>query len=184
MIYKNEYLNEISFPLGGIGTGSIGLSGNGQLVDWEIFNRPNKGGDNGCSHIAVKLYDGSKVITKILNSDVQKDLTGKYEQKYYGGFGYGPASRSMCAYPHFKNCEFNGEFPVAELKFTDDDFPGAVILRAFNPFIPLDSENSSIPAALFEIIYKNDTASDVTFQGVFSLANPFEASKNIEEVNG
>ena len=43
MIYKNEDLNEISFPLGGIGTGSIGLAGNGQLIDWEIFNKPSKG---------------------------------------------------------------------------------------------------------------------------------------------
>jgi len=31
--YKGKYLNEISFPLGGIGTGSIGLTGNGSLRD-------------------------------------------------------------------------------------------------------------------------------------------------------
>ena len=42
-IYKGVYLNEISFPLGGIGTGSIGLSGRGSLKDFEIFNRPNVG---------------------------------------------------------------------------------------------------------------------------------------------
>ncbi len=40
--------------MGGIGTGCIGLAGNGSLTDWEIFNRPNKGGDNGFSHFAVK----------------------------------------------------------------------------------------------------------------------------------
>ena len=42
-VYRNEFLNEISFPLGGIGTGSIGLSGRGSLRDFEIFNRPNIG---------------------------------------------------------------------------------------------------------------------------------------------
>ena len=42
MIYENEYLNEISFPLGGIGSGCIGLAGNGRLIEWEICNRPNK----------------------------------------------------------------------------------------------------------------------------------------------
>ena len=26
--FTGEYLNEISFPLGGIGTGSVGLAGN------------------------------------------------------------------------------------------------------------------------------------------------------------
>ena len=41
--YVGKYLNEIAFPLGGIGTGCVSLSGGGQLVDWEIFNRPNQG---------------------------------------------------------------------------------------------------------------------------------------------
>lgn len=184
MIYKGDYLNEISFPIGGIGTGSIGLAGNGQLIDWEIFNRPNKGGSNGYSHMAVKLYKDGKTITKILNSDMTKEFMGKYEQKKYGGFGYGPSSQSMCAYPHFKNCVFSGEFPIAELTFTDDEFPGAVVLRAFNPFIPLDSKNSSIPAACYEIIYKNEGDSEVTFQGIFSLANPYKVSRNVETADG
>ena len=42
MIYNK--VKNISFPLGGIGTGCIGLAGNGELNDWEIFNRPNKNG--------------------------------------------------------------------------------------------------------------------------------------------
>ena len=40
--YERSKLGQISFPLGGIGSGSIGLAGNGRLIDWEIFNRPNK----------------------------------------------------------------------------------------------------------------------------------------------
>ena len=61
MKYTGAQLQEISFPLGGIGTGSIGLAGNGRLVDWEIFNRPNKGGGNGYSFFAVraKTADGA-----------------------------------------------------------------------------------------------------------------------------
>ena len=43
MKYNSQKLREISFPLGGIGAGCIGLSGSGHLVDWEIFNAPNKG---------------------------------------------------------------------------------------------------------------------------------------------
>ena len=41
--YEGDHLSEIAFPLGGIGTGCVSLSGLGELVDWEIFNRPNKG---------------------------------------------------------------------------------------------------------------------------------------------
>ena len=47
--YEGPRTRAISFPLGGIGTGCIGLSGTGRLVDWEIFNRPNKNGHNGFS---------------------------------------------------------------------------------------------------------------------------------------
>ena len=43
MKYDKEHSPEIIFPLGGIGTGSIGLTAEGRLVDFEIFNRPDKG---------------------------------------------------------------------------------------------------------------------------------------------
>jgi len=51
-IYEAYNTKEISFPLGGIGTGSIGLGGDGRLKDWEIFNKPNKGSVNGFSYIS------------------------------------------------------------------------------------------------------------------------------------
>ena len=50
MIYRGEMTGQISFPLGGIGSGCIGLAGNGRLIDWEIYNRANKGTLNGMSH--------------------------------------------------------------------------------------------------------------------------------------
>src|SRR5205085_10887096 len=41
--FTGQQLGEIAFPLGGIGTGTVSLGGRGELRDWEIFNRPNKG---------------------------------------------------------------------------------------------------------------------------------------------
>ena len=41
--FTGRQLRMISFPLGGVAAGSIGLGGRGQLINWEIFNRPNKG---------------------------------------------------------------------------------------------------------------------------------------------
>ena len=60
--YRGEQLTEISFPLGGIGSGCIGLGGNGRLIDWEIFGRPNKGSVNGFSHFAVKAERDGKLL--------------------------------------------------------------------------------------------------------------------------
>lgn len=179
MLYEGTHLNEISFPLGGIGTGSIGLAGNGQLIDWEIFNRPNKGGTNGYTNIVVRLKEKSgKTYIKVLNGDVAKNLTGTYQQTQYSGFGYGPDRSTMCGFPHFKKCSFLGEFPVAKIMFSDDDFPGTVVLTAFNPLIPGNSDDSSIPAAFFHIAYENESDEDVEFSVFFSLGNPFTVSKN------
>ena len=65
MIYEKQKTKNISFPLGGIGTGCIGLSGNGELRDWEIFNRPNKNVGNGYSHFAIKAKYKGKSILKL-----------------------------------------------------------------------------------------------------------------------
>ncbi len=40
--YRKDELREIVFPLEGIGTGGLGLSGTGALVDWELTGRANK----------------------------------------------------------------------------------------------------------------------------------------------
>src|SRR5690242_20889205 len=41
--FTGRHLTMIAFPLGGVGAGSVSLGGRGQLRDWEIFNRPDKG---------------------------------------------------------------------------------------------------------------------------------------------
>src|SRR5580704_12764300 len=42
-VFKGPHLKMIAFPLGGVAAGSISLGGRGQLRDWEIFNKPDKG---------------------------------------------------------------------------------------------------------------------------------------------
>ncbi len=185
MNHKNEYTNNISFPLGGIGTGSIGIAGNGRFTDWEIFNRPSKGSANGYSHFAIKAIQNNCPITYVLQGDLNTDLIGQYEKMTFGGFGFGPRSNTMCGFPHFKNVEFNGEFPIATLDFKDEDFPADIKLTAFNPFIPGDADNSSIPAAFFEIEVNNTTDKITEYQIALSVANPYkEAFNKIETIDG
>ncbi len=179
MIYEKEYLREVKFPLGGIGSGSVSIAGNGRLCDWEIFNRPAKGSNNGYSHIAVSAKVNGKTYAKVLNGDIDRDLVGQYSKAQFGGYGFGPSGQTMCGFPHFENVSFDGQFPIARLTFTDKNFPGKVVLTAFNPFIPRDSENSSIPAAFFEITYENDTDDEIEFTAALSVRNPFEESINI-----
>lgn len=154
MKYVGQHTKEISFPLGGIGTGSIGLGGDGRLIDWEIFNKPSKGSINRYSHFAIRAIQGDKITAAVLNGDLQKDYTGQYMKDNNSGYGFGPDNHKMCGFPHFRNVEFNGQFPLATLNFKDETFPANVNMTAFNPFIPLDAKNSSIPAAFLKLRLK------------------------------
>ena len=182
MIYRGNALREISFPLGGIGSGCVGLQGNGSLADWEIFNSPNKGSLNGYTHIAVRVTRGEQSFCRVLQGDHVKDLTGSYtgaRKEVYDGFGFGPAARTMAGFPHFRELSFRGEFPIAELSFSDPDFPLPVRLVAFNPLIPLEPDASSLPAAFFEVEFENVTGETLTAEAFFTLGNPFPRSQNI-----
>ncbi|MBQ9735851.1 MAG: hypothetical protein IJV96_03600 [Clostridia bacterium] len=179
MKYEGKRLEQISFPIGGIGTGSIGLAGNGHLVDWEIFNTPDKGSLNGATHIAVRAeYPDGRVVVKILQSAYTHSLMGKYSQTTYNGFGYGPNRNTMAGFPHFEKASFEGEYPFATITFSDADFPADVVLTAFNPLIPLDAENSSLPAAFFAVRFLNGDER-IRYTVAFALANPFASGESI-----
>lgn len=181
---KYREVKNISFPLGGIGTGCIGLAGNGELNDWEIFNRPNKNTRNGYSHFAIKAVSQEKTIVKILQGDTTESLIGMRDPAYPGGFDFGPRVNSMAGYPHFKGVEFDGMFPIANLSFEDEEFPAKVRLCAFNPFIPHDDFNSSLPVACFEWEIENISNKDVRYSIAFNVQNPSSHSKNREVENG
>lgn len=172
-VYKGKYTSEISFPIGGIGTGCVGLSGNGRLVDFELFNKPNKNTENGYSHFAVKAEDEHGVVdARVLNGDLSAPYMGRPGGDHFGGFGFGVSRSTLAGLPHFKSCDFTAEFPFAHLRFQDAAFPGKVTLTAFNPFIPSNDKDSSLPAGLFEIAFKNTTDKPLTYTAAFSLTNP------------
>ena len=178
MLYTGKQLKEISFPLGGIGTGSIGIAGNGSLIDFEIFNRPNKNSINAYTFFTVKAeYPDGRRIVRILQGDAMKDFSGFTRGAQGRGFGEGYAQGLMAAYPHFREVVFDGRFPIASLTFRDENFPGEVVLTAWNPMIPLDSENSSIPAAFFDVSLKNSDPA-VRYSVFFSVTNPFLRTEN------
>ena len=178
MLYTGNKLKEISFPIGGIGTGSIGIAGNGSLVDFEIFNRPNKNSVNRCTFFAVTAeYPDGRRVVKILQGDAMKDFSGFTRGADGRGFGEGYDQNTMASYPHFREVCFDGRFPIASLTFRDEGFPGEVVLTAWNPMIPLDSENSSIPAAIFDIRIENGE-NGVKYSAYFTVTNPFPVTKN------
>ncbi len=163
-------------PAGRIGSGSIGLAGNGRLIDWEIFNRPNKGSVNGFSHFAIRAENDHEVVAaRILNSDLLPPYQGRLNGPAFNSYGWG-RREYLTGLPHFVSAAFTGEFPIARLDFEDDSFPGRAALHAFNPFIPTNDKDSSIPAAFFDLEVTNTTAEPLTYTFAGVLGNPLPAN--------
>lgn len=173
--YKGANLKEISFPLGGIGTGCIGLFGNGRLADYEIFNRPNRDTNNNDSCFAVSTIKNGKIVdTRIIQGDCEKNLNGTVRRGYGGGL----EACTMAGFPHFKNVKFTGEFPIAKVDFSDERFLGKISLTAWSPFIPMNDKDSSIPVAFLEYTVTNTTDSELEYNIIGAQRNPFWDSVN------
>lgn len=174
--YTQGHTANIAFPLGGIGTGSIGLSGRGTLVDWEINNRPNRESINPFTGIAIKAEDAAQVIDwRFLQGDTERDLMGGlHSGNHSWGYGQGPNRGALAGVRHFSDTVFKSSFPFAGIAFNDARFPGSVEMTAFNPFIPSNDADSSIPAAFFEFAITNSTRKPINYTIAFSLTNPFE----------
>lgn len=176
--YPGEHKREISMPMGGIGTGCIGLAGNGALKDLEIFGRPNKLSGAGFTFFAVKAEkDGKIADIRALMTDAKTTRTGFDKMPtdaFYENFGWGPGRDTLGGFPHFPDSDFIASYPFGELDLAYEKFPGKIHLTAFNPFIPLSDTDSGIPAVMMEYAVKNDTEAsvDYTFYGV--LQNPFD----------
>src|SRR5262245_59983166 len=162
----------VSFPLGGIGTGSVSLTGSGRLVDWSIRNRPDIHQFNGYSHFAIKAErDGKLLDARVLNGPYEGTPTGSPSTRKFDGYGFGANRDSMTGVPHFDDVTFIGRFPVAELEFHHAGFPGRVRMSAFSPFIPHNDRDSSMPVALFTITVENDTDAPIDYTIASTLGN-------------
>lgn len=172
MKYDKEHTSQIVFPLGGIGSGCIGLCGNGTLRDFEIFNRPNKNSYNKYASILVKAEDSEKVLdVRALNGICQGSFMGDDVR-----IGHGIERNRLPGLPWFEDFSFDGEFPIASIDFSDAHFPAVVQMRAWNPFIPSNDKDSSLPAAIFEIDFLNYSDKELVYTAAINLTNPCEES--------
>src|SRR3984957_1860800 len=89
-IYTGERRQFVAFPLGGIGTGSVSLTGSGRLIDWSIRNRPAIHQFNGYSHFAIKAEQGGELLAaRVLHGPYEGNPTGSPSVRKFDGFGFG-----------------------------------------------------------------------------------------------
>lgn len=161
--FEGRHLARIAFPLGGVGAGSVALGGRGQLRDFEIFNRPNKGFRPSYAFPSIWAQVGSgKPIARVLESRILPPYEGQ------NGLG----SDDAPGLSRLASARFTGEFPLARIDFEDRELPVRVSLDAFSPFIPLDAEDSGLPVAILRYTVTNSNRDAAKVSIAFSIDNP------------
>ena len=171
--YDADHLERISLPLGGIGTGTVGLGGRGEFRDWEIMNRPARGHTgveigNEAPFFAIKAGD----FASLLEGPVS---VGEYEQ------GEGK-SVNHHGFPRFAECSFDAAYPFGRVNLDDADSPVRVELVGFNPLVPGDAEASSLPVAslTYRVFNKTQRPLEVTVAGALRNFVGCDGSKRRE----
>jgi uncharacterized protein (DUF608 family) len=161
-VFEGPALNEVAFPLGGIGTGTVSVGGRGNLRDWEIFNRPGKGVNLPFTFFALYFEQAGRKAVRVLEGPISAPYTGQ------DGF----RRTEVPGLPRFEKARFHGEYPIAWIEFEDRKLPLQVTLETFNPFIPLKPEESGIPAVIFRFRVRNLSDAPVKITVAGSLLNP------------
>ena len=174
-VYKREAA-EVRFLLGGIGTGNFSVNSRGKFLDWEIFNWPSKNTKFPLSFFAIRTENEKmdQPITKILESRLVPPYTSSH--------GYLQAE--LVNLPRMEDSEMVCEYPFARVNFKDSELPVQVSMEAYTPFIPLNTDDSSIPCGIIRYKVKNtaDCSTKVSLVGTLPNASAFEGYDVIENL--
>lgn len=166
--FTGDHLKAIAFPLGGVAAGSLSLGGRGQLRDWEIFNRPNKGFAPSYCFPSIRVQHGNE-------KPLARALEGRILPPYDGQDGLG--SNNVPGLARLAETEFIGAYPLARVRFRDSQLPVEVELEAFSPFIPHDPDGSGLPVAILRYRVHNPRPMTAEVSIAFSIDNPVKPEK-------
>lgn len=146
-VYTYPESEKIGMPVGGICCGQVYLGGNGKLWHWDIFNSVENSGSSG-PHYANPLKPHSPIdqgfaiaISSTEGSQIRPlDHTG------------------------WEKVSFIGEYPIGYIEYEDRGCPVTVSLEAFSPFIPLNPEDSALPATVMRFTVKNRSRTPVEIE--------------------
>jgi uncharacterized protein (DUF608 family) len=167
-VFRGRQLAMVAFPLGGVAAGSISLGGRGQLRDWEIFNRPDKGRSPNYAFPAIWVQSGNgKPLARVLEAS----LLPPYSTPQIVGAENAPGLVRL------DTASFSGEFPIATVAFEDPRLPVKVTLEAFSPFIPHDTEDSGLPVAVLRYKVRNPGKEKAVVSIAWAIENPVDGGQ-------
>ena len=149
--FEGDHLLRTALPMGGIGCGAVSLSGRGELVDWEIMNRPNKKTAEADSRAVRASFFA--IHAKGASHDTTTMLAGPlHPTELYGSDG---RTVPHVGLPRFREASCDAAFPFETVRLSDRDIPVKVEIKGFSPFVPGNSADSSLPVASLEYVVEN-----------------------------
>lgn len=170
-------LARIGMTVGGIGCGSVYLSGDGRLYVWDIFHHAHEGIVAHMAPIPGNLKNIGGAGAKARERDGANYLEPPTPERFPNPFRQAfelecnGKSRSLDA-RGWQSVAFRGDWPVGRVTYTDPSSPVSVKLTAWTPFIPLELEDSSWPITVmdYEVTHHGPEKTEVTLRGI--LENP------------
>ena len=144
--YRGAGLENIGMPVGGLCCGQLYLGGDGKLWHWDLFNLPQPANfsDSGGPNYARPPKPESPIEQGFA---LKVTVGDKSESRQLDSRGF-----------RAEDISFQGQYPVATIDYRAKALPVTVSLTAFSPFIPLNVEDSSLPATVLRFTVKNTGA--------------------------
>jgi len=156
-LYQGAALRAVAMPLGGLGTGSVALCGDGGLRQWQILNNVNHK-----AHLPHSFFGlwcctpGGEPSAWVLMSDAYYNDGNFIPSASVSDHQIPEASRHLLASVRgLQGIEFVGQYPVARLTYRDSALPVHLSLEAWSPFHPLEVDDSALPAVVFKFAIQN-----------------------------
>jgi len=162
--YRGEQLNRVAFPLGGIGAGMICLEGNGALSHVSVRNKPAI--FNEPPMFSALRIVGDRSVARVLEGPVPPWKVFFPWGETEWGAGNGGAGKSY-GLPRCARAAFRARFPFGVVELGHPGFTVDTEITGWSPFIPGDSDNSSLPVAALEYRFTNPTGKPV--EGIYSF---------------
>ncbi|SEK74998.1 Uncharacterized protein, contains GBA2_N and DUF608 domains [Olivibacter domesticus] len=183
---RNE-LNYIGMPVGGLHSGTVYIGGDGRLWLWQIYNQtiePCHEGidpktvrwDDGTSVREIRSRDGSAYVEPAIAENKRVLDQGFAIKVIYKGETFIKELKA----DHWEEVIFQPSYPISLITYKTSEFPVEVQFTAYAPFIPLDTESSSLPATILRLEIKNLVNEDLEMSIVGWMengANRFTAEK-------
>lgn len=161
--YTGRNLDQIAFPIGGIGAGMFCLDGAGAISYMsvrhvlETYNEPIT-----FAALCVKGKGQQKNTARLIQGPIP-------DWKYFGrpAAAFGLRHSLLYGLPRYRKAEFLARFPFATVSLSDPAVPLETKIVGWSPFTPPDADASSLPVGALEYHFEN--TSNEKQEAVFSF---------------